>query len=342
MAQVRDLDAKLVRLARRNAAAGALVESLTLLITGLTVIGVLAVSVQAAAIGALDRVLIAALALGTMAAFDAVAPLPAAAFGLPSTVEAGRRLLEIAARAPNVRDPRSPATIGTDATTRLENVSFDHVGQDTWGLRDVDLSVAPGARVALVGHSGSGKSTVASLLVRFFDPDAGQIAIGDADVRSLLQRDVRATVSLGDQNAYLFSTTIRENVRLARPEAGDREVEDALRRARAWDWVASLPGGIDTLVGEDGGRVSGGERQRIALARSFLTDAPVLVLDEPTAHLDRETGRALVDDIVAGLDGRAVLLITHDVAALADVDQIVTLRKGRVAGGGARSHTAAG
>src|SRR5262249_28673223 len=143
--------------------------------------------------------------------------------------------------------------------------------------------------------------------------------------------DVRATVSLGDQNAHLFSTTIRENVRLARPGAEDQEVEDALRRARAWDWVASLPDGIDTLVGEDGERVSGGERQRIALARSFLTDAPVLVLDEPTAHLDRETGRALVDDIVAGLDGRSVLLITHDVAALDAVDQVVTLRKGRVA-----------
>src|SRR5262249_49323354 len=152
----------------------------------------------------------------------------------------------------------------------------------------------------------------------------------------LSQRDVRATVSLNDQSAYLFSTTIRENVRLARPGAGDKEVEDALRRAKAWDWVATLPDGMDTFVGEDGERVSGGGRRRIALARSFLTDGPVLVLDEPTAHLDRETGRALVAGILNGLDGRSVLLITHDNGALGDMDRVVTLRKGRV------MHTRAG
>jgi ABC-type transport system involved in cytochrome bd biosynthesis fused ATPase/permease subunit len=276
-------------------------------------------------------VLIAALVLGTMASFEAVAPLPAAARGLRSTLEAGRRLLDVTKHAPAVRDSDTPLEPVADHAVRLERVSFDHDGDDAWGLGDLDLSLPRGKRVALVGHSGSGKSTVASLMVRFFDPDVGQVTLGETDLRKMRQRDLRATVSLDDQDAYLFATTIRENVRLAKPGAPDPEIEAALRRARAWEWVDALPDGLDTHVGEEGARVSGGERRRIALARSFLADAPVLVLDEPTAHLDRDTASALIGDVLAAVDGRSVLLITHGTDGLDAVDEIVTLRRGRVA-----------
>jgi ABC-type multidrug transport system fused ATPase/permease subunit len=146
----------------------------------------------------------------------------------------------------------------------------------------------------------------------------------------LRQQDVRSFVTLDAQEAYLFSTTIRENVRLAKPSAGDAEIERALRRAQIWQWVASLPDGWDTFVGEEGALVSGGERRRIALARTFLADGPVVVLDEPTAHLDQETAERLVDDALHATEGRTVLLITHRPEGLDAVDHILRLRRGRI------------
>ena len=212
----------------------------------------------------------------------------------------------------------------------LEQVGFGYANEESWALRDVSFRLAPGRKVALVGRSGAGKSTIAALMVRFLDPDAGRVTLGATDARALRQQDVRSLVTLDAQEAYLFSTTIRENVRLANPSAGDDEIERALRRAQIWEWVASLPDGWDTFVGEEGTLVSGGERRRIALARTFLADAPVVVLDEPTAHLDQETAERLVEDALHATEGRTVLLITHRPEGLAAVDEIVRLRRGRI------------
>jgi thiol reductant ABC exporter CydC subunit len=328
LARVRRLDAELVRLSRRDALAGGAVDALGTLVAGLTVVGVLATCVTATGAGVLDRVLVAALALGAMATFEATAPLPAAALGLQATLEAGRRVLTVTAQAPAVSDPATPATPPDDATAALERVAVEAPDGEAWGLDGVDLRLAPGQRIALVGPSGSGKSTVAGLLVRFLDPARGRVTLGGTDLRSLRQQDVRSLVSLDTQDAYLFSTTIRENVRLARPDADDAAIEGALRRARIWDWVDSLPSGWDTFVGEEGVLVSGGERRRIALARTFLAGAPVLVLDEPTAHLDPPTAQALVADVLAAADGRSVLLVTHRSEGLDAVDAVVALSRG--------------
>jgi thiol reductant ABC exporter CydC subunit len=330
LARVRALDAELERMARRDALMSGMVEGLGTLVAGLTVAGVLAVCVEASAAGTLDRVLVAALALGAVAAMEVVAPLPGAALGLQGTTESGRRLLEIAHRRPVVADLVHTAPLPTGHTMALEGVSFDHGGDEAWGLRDVDLRLAPGRRIALVGPSGSGKSTVAALLVRYFDPDSGCVTMGDVDVRSVRQHDLRSMVSVDGQEGYLFSSTIRENVRLAKPRAEDAEIEDALRRARIWDWVAALPEGLDTFMGEEGRLVSGGEGRRIALARTFLGGAPVIVLDEPTAHLDPETADDLMSDALAAADGRSVLVITHRTEGLGAVDQVMTLRRGRL------------
>ncbi len=335
MDTVERLDSELVRLGRRDALASGVVEGLGTLVVGLTVVGVLAVCVRATAAGTLDRVLIAALALGALATFEAVAPLPAAALGLQATLAAGRRLLAIAGREPAVADPRRPAPRPTDPNAALHSVGFEYAGEETWGLRDVDMTLAPGRHVALMGPSGAGKSTVAALLVRFLDPDGGRLTLGGMDLRQLRQHDVRSCISLDGQDAHLFSTTIRENVRLAGPGADDAAIEEALRQARIWDWVASLPDGLDTFVGEDGTLVSGGERRRIALARAFLARSPVLVLDEPTAHLDPPTAEALVTDALAAADDRSVLLITHRTEGLDGVDEVLTLRRGRLVRAGA-------
>ena len=192
-------------------------------------------------------------------------------------------------------------------------------------LEGFDLRLEPGARVALVGPSGAGKTTVTNLLLRFLDPEEGRVTIGGRDLRELRQEDVRRTFALAGQEAHVFDSTIRENLRLARPQATDEELVDALRRARLDEWVASLPDGLDTLVGEEGTQLSGGQRQRLVVARALLSDAPVLLLDEPTAHLDPETAEALVTDVLDAADGRSVLLITHRREGLDLCDAVVEL-----------------
>jgi len=156
------------------------------------------------------------------------------------------------------------------------------------------------------------------------------VTLGGTDLRDLRRQDVRSRISLDGQDGYLFSSTIRENVRLARPGADDADIEAALRRAGVWDWVASLPQGMDTFVGSEGANVSGGERRRIALARTFLAGAPVMVLDEPTAHLDPPAAERLMADALAGADGRSVLVITHRTEGLDALDEVVELSRGRI------------
>ncbi len=329
VARIERLDAELTRLGRRDALAGGVVEGLSVLVAGLTAAGVLAVCVRATAEHRLDRVLVAALTLLAAAAFEAVAPLPPAALTLRATLESARRVLQISTRPPLVRDPVRAAPPPGQGPVVLQGIGVRPEDADGWGLRGVDLTLSPGDRVALVGRSGSGKTTLAELMVRFLDPDDGGVLLAGTDVRELAQRDVRRRICLDGQDAHLFATSIRENVRLARPDADDAAVEDALRRARLGDWTARIPHGADTLVGEDGAAVSGGERRRLALARALLADAPVLVLDEPTAHVDRPTATELIQDVLAAPD-RTVLLITHREEEALLMQRVIRLRRGRV------------
>src|SRR6185503_7432081 len=326
LARVRELDVALARLGRRDALVAGLGDALTILVAGLTVTGVLAVAVSATAAGSLDPVLVATLALLALASFDAVTPLAPAARELSSTLASGRRVLEVLDRAPAVREPELPVPAPPRrAPVRLEGVTARYDPVEEPVLRDLDLELAPGRKVALVGPSGAGKTTVTRLLLRFLDPERGRVTIGGRDVREYAQADVRRHFAIAGQESYLFDSTIRENLRLARPEATDAELWAVLLLARLDAWVASLPGGLDARVGEEGSRLSGGQRQRLTLARALLTEAPVLVLDEPTAHLDPETATAVMDDVLAAAAGRTVLLITHRPEGLERMDEVVAL-----------------
>jgi thiol reductant ABC exporter CydC subunit len=324
-ARIRAADAELVRLGRRDALAAGAADGLALLVAGATVAGVLAAAVSAHAAGSLDRVLVATLALLALAAFDAVLPLPGAARELSGLLAAGRRVLETMGREPLVRDPLEPRPRpAARAPVELENVTARY-GAGTAVLEGFDLRLEPGRRVALVGPSGAGKTTVLNLLLRFLDPAEGRVTIAGHDLREYRQADVRATFALAGQDAHLFDSTIRENLRLARPDADEAELWAVLQRARLVDWVASLPAGLDTPVGEEGSALSGGERQRLVLARALLAGAPVLLLDEPTAHLDPPTAEALVDDVLTAAGDCAVLLVTHRPEGLERMDQVVRL-----------------
>jgi ATP-binding cassette, subfamily C, bacterial CydC len=319
-------DSALVRLARRGALADGAGDALMLLVTGATVAGVLAVSVAAHAAGALDRVLIAMLALLALASFEAVQPLSQAARELAETLAAGQRLLELMERRPAVTDPTEPYPLPAEPfSVALEGVRARYAPGDPPALDGADLRLEPGRRVALVGPSGAGKTTIVNLLVRFLDPERGRVTLGGRDLREYRQEDVRRAIAIAGQDSHLFSTTIRDNVRLGRIDATDDEIEDALRRARILDWVRSLPDGWDTLVGEEGRELSGGQRQRLVVARALLANAPVLVLDEPTAHLDAATAERLIGDVVDAASERSLLLITHRPEGLDRMDEVVAL-----------------
>jgi thiol reductant ABC exporter CydC subunit len=319
-------DRSLVRVARRAALADGTGEGLRLLVTGATVAGVLAFAVSAHDTGALDRVLIALLALAALAAFEAVQPLPEAVRELRTTVAAGERILELTGSQPAVADPTDSIPVPPGPfTVALEDVRVRYASGERPALDGVSLRLEPGRRVALLGPSGSGKTTVANLFLRFVDPEAGRVALAGRDLREYRLEDVRRAIAVAGQDSHLFSTSIRENVLLARPEATDDELEDALRRARILDWARSLPDGLDTLVGEEGRELSGGQRQRIVVARALLANSRVLVLDEPTAHLDGPTAERLIDDVLEAAAGRTVLLITHRPEGLERMDEVVRL-----------------
>jgi thiol reductant ABC exporter CydC subunit len=324
--RIRSADRELDRLARRDAFVGGLAESLSILVAGLTLVGVLAVCVDAHHGGSLDRVLVAMLALLAVASFEAVAGLPSAARELVGALASGRRVLELVDRTPTVVDPAAPLDPPQGSAVVLEDVTARYEPASTPVLSGFDLRLDPGRRVALVGPSGAGKTTATNLLLRFLDPDEGRATLNDRDLREYRQEDVRATFALAGQEAHVFDSTIRANLLLASPDATEAELRLALRRAHLDDWVASLPDGLGTLVGEDGSKLSGGQRQRLTLARALLSDAPVLVLDEPTAHLDPETAEAVVADAFAAAGDRSVLLITHRSEGLDLVDEVVALR----------------
>ena len=238
---------------------------------------------------------------------------------------------------PNSRSPRplSPFPVV------VEGLAARHAGQDRDALARLDLTLDEGRRIAVVGPSGSGKTTLAQVLLRFLDADAGSYTLGGVDAYALDGDDVRRLVGLCAQDAHLFDSSVRENLLLARKDATEDDLRGALARARLLDWAESLPDGLDTLVGEHGARLSGGQRQRLALARALLADFPVLVLDEPAEHLDLPTADALTADLLAATEGRTTLLITHRLAGLDAVDEVLVLDGGQVVQRGTYAELAA-
>lgn len=329
LGKIARVDDRLARVARRDVVAAGFGEGAVTFLAAATPVAVLAAGVAAVHAGTLRGVLLAAAVLLAMAAFEAVRPLPEAMQQLAATAGAAERLFGLIDREPPVRDPETPAPPPAGRELRLEDARLRY-GDGPPVLDGAALVLRAGERVALVGPSGAGKTTIANVLVRFRDLDGGRVLLDGRDLHAYAQDDIRRVVVLAGQEAHLFTSTIRENVRLARPDATDAEIETALRRAWLGAWLDSLPAGLDTDVGEAGAFVSGGQRQRIALARAFLSGARLLILDEPTAHLDAETATAVVDDLLAAAGDAGVLVITHDRDGLDRFDRVLTLEDGRI------------
>ncbi|MFF5156085.1 thiol reductant ABC exporter subunit CydD [Streptomyces sp. NPDC000348] len=330
-AEARRADGTLTRIASRAATATALGDGLTALISGLTVAATALVGAQAVAAGRLDGVALAVVVLTPLAAFEAVLGMPLAVQYRQRVRRSAERVYEVLDAPVPVREPEAPRQApASPFPLVVKGLTARYPGQDRDALAGVDLTLERGRRIAVVGPSGSGKTTLAQVLLRFLDPGAGSCTLAGVDARALDGDDVRRLVGLCAQDAHLFNSSVRENLLLARKDATEDELRDALGRVRLLEWADGLPEGLDTFVGEHGARLSGGQRQRLALARALLADFPVLVLDEPAEHLDLPTADALTADLLAATEGRTTLLITHRLAGLEAVDEVVVLDEGRV------------
>ncbi|MET9597809.1 thiol reductant ABC exporter subunit CydD [Streptomyces sp. NPDC006459] len=329
--RARESDGLLTRIAARGSAAAGLGSGLSALVCGLTVVAAAAVAAGAVHDGRLSGVAMAVAVLTPLAAFEAVNGLPLAVQYRQRVRRSAERVYEVIdAPVPVVEPEQAAAAPVTPFPLRLTGLTARHPGQERAALRDMNLTLEAGRRIAVVGPSGSGKTTLAQVLLRFLDPAEGTYSLGGSDARTLDGDDVRAFVGLCAQDAHIFDSSVRENLRLARTGASEEQLREALAAARLLEWADGLPDGLDTLVGEHGERISGGQRQRLALARALLADFPVLVLDEPAEHLDLATADALTADLLAATEGRTTVLITHRLAGLEAVDEVLVLDRGEV------------
>jgi ATP-binding cassette subfamily B protein len=284
------------------------------------------------------HVLRGTLTLGSLLVFSAyllmlyqpLESLTYTAWAMEGATAGARRCFEVLDRADDVADaPDAKDITETSGALGFRKVSFGY-GPERTVLQDIDLSITPNQIVALVGGTGAGKSTLLSLVPRFYDPSEGSVTLDGRDLRTITKKSLRSKIAIVLQDTLLFSTTIRENIAYGRPAATEEEIQEAARRAQADEFINQMPAGYDSPVGERGGHLSVGQRQRIGIARAFLKDAPILLLDEPTSALDPTTEAAIMETIKDLMHGRTTLIVTHRLATIHRVDRIVVLERGRI------------
>ncbi len=313
------------RLQRRMTALNGLGEALLGLCQAGAVVALFTLASPEVSLGSLAGVLLAVITLGVMACFEALAPLPQAFQSWEQNRQAAQRVFAVADVAPAVTPPAQPQELPATHELEFERVSFRYTPDDDCVVRDFSLKIPAGGRVAILGPSGVGKSTLASLLVRFWDVSAGVIRLGGRDLRELEPHDLPRVITVVPQQPWLMGATLRENLLLAKPDATDAELLRVLAAVKLDTFVKSLPEKLDTWLGDQGLQLSGGQRRRLVLAQALLRATPVMVFDEPTADLDPATEREIMD-LIWSLDARyTVIVITHRETALTRASQVVRL-----------------
>ncbi|MES0343262.1 MAG: thiol reductant ABC exporter subunit CydC [Anaerolineales bacterium] len=322
----------------RNAWIAGLSIGLVGLATNLAVMATILRAVPLVQFGMLEGYLLAVVVIATIASFEAVAPLPDAFQHLESSLTAARRLFEIVDVPPAVADSESHYPMPESTQIHASKLTFRYADALPPVLREINFDVTPGRIIAVIGPSGSGKSSIAHLLLRFWDYSEGQILLGGTDLRSIKLEELRSLFSVISQDTYLFHGSIRDNLLFAKPDAGDAEIFAALEQAQLLAFVHALPHSLDTPIGERGLMLSGGERQRLAITRALLRDAPIWIADEPTANLDPLTEHEVMRSLKDLMRQRTSLLLTHRLIELEDVDEILVLQEGRIVERGNHNH----
>jgi ATP-binding cassette subfamily C protein CydCD len=312
-------------------------SSLTTLLTNLGLWTILLLCIPLAASGTIAGPMLASLTLLTFASFEAVIPLPLAAQMWNASREAARKLFEVVDTEPAVRDQSivSSSQVQNELPEmRISKLSFSYPNQSIPALQNVTFDLPPATTTAIVGPSGAGKSTIANLVLRFWEYEGGEISFSGKSLKTLDQNWVRTQIGLVSQNTYFFNTSVRENLRFARRKVTQEEIESAAKSAQIHDFIMKLPKGYDTMIGEQGLRLSGGERQRLAIARVLIKNAPVLILDEPTANLDALTEKEILETLFGVMKQKTSLLITHRLIGLENMDNIIVMDHGQIVGHG--------
>ncbi len=317
------------------------------LLSNLGMLAVLVAAIQLVSIGELGGVLLGAVSLTAFTCFEVIQPLPQVVQNYTVNLAAADRLYELVDTQPEVVDPKVSVLRAPQADLTVKELTFrypaesysdPHVNPPGFELHGVSFSLLHENHVALIGPSGAGKTTLVNVLLRFWDYQHGSICMGGHELHELQQDEIRSHLAVISQNAYMFSATIRENLLIARPQATAEELVQAAGQAQLHDFIRALPSGYDTWIGEHGLRLSAGERQRLAIARAFLKDAPILILDEPTANLDPHTEQAVLESIQALSKGRRTLTITQHMVGLENMDEILVMQNGRIVERGTHDH----
>jgi ATP-binding cassette subfamily C protein CydC len=332
--RLEDRHRELVENQHRMSRITGLTAALMSLTCGLAVVATLFIGVKAVQSAQLSGPLLAMLTLAVMAAFDSVAMLPTAYQYLAQTRRAAARLNDITSARPAVDFPvrSQPLAAGLDIDCR--GVGFRYADAERPALEHLDLHIPAGCHLAVMGETGAGKSTLLYLLARFEDPAAGEIRLAGCPLPGFTEEDLRRLICIIDQRAHIFSGTIRENLLLARPEADDQALEEALAAVRLDDLVQGLPDGLQTWVGEAGRLLSGGQARRLAVARAVLSDAPIWIFDEPTEGLDSDTADAMMQALLDLGRDKTVIVVTHQSDTIRQMDQVISLQRGRVVASG--------
>ncbi len=321
----------LIRSETRLSHVTGLTTALMGLVSGLAVVGVLFIGVKLLSDGDLSGPHLALIVLAVMAGFDAVIPLPNAFQYLGQTRKAAARLHEVTNVPPAVTYPATPAPQALPGSMAFNGVYFSYARTDRPVLENIRFAVEPGEHIAVMGATGTGKSSLLYLLSRFEDPAKGEIRIGGYLLSELSEEALRANLCIVAQQAHIFNGTIRDNLLLANPGAGDHALDEALSAVQLTDVVGALPDGLDTWVGEAGRMLSGGQARRLTIARAVLSQAPIWAMDEPTEGLDTETAEAMMHRLLDRGRRKTVIMVTHRPEAVERMDRVVVMETGRVA-----------
>lgn len=328
--KVRLLSQQLLESQKKLANYAGLVQAATGLSANLTLWLLLIAAIPEVSNGNLPPAQLSMLVLFGIASFESILPLPLAMQSWGETRSAAQRLFAIADTPPPIPETDSPLPIPDDLSIRFVHVSLRYSETHTNALHDIDLEIKPGTSLGIVGATGSGKSSLASLLLRFYAPTAGKILIGETDVGKLSPEALRGKIAVVPQHTHLFNTTIKENLLIANPEATDADIKNACQIAEIDDFITALPEAYETQLGETGVKVSGGQARRISIARAWLKDAPLLILDEPAEGLDSDTEQRVINNLLNAAQDKTVLIITHRPAGLEKLDSIIVMQNGQI------------